>query len=364
MRRTLLALAAMTAFAGAATAQTTVTLFGDVDVQARYVKNDSQTQKQLATDGNSSSRLGFRGIEDLGGGLRAGFWLEASLQADAGGGGSNTTTTALGAAATTVTNRFWHRRSTVSLMGDFGEIRLGRDTTPSWDTFADYDPFGTVGVGNKGQIYAAPTPTGAFGGASGPGQLSDIDTRVRSDNMVSYILPSTLGGLYGKFSVAAGEGVYGKRYIGGMTGYAAGPLDVRGAYSTTRASPTTDFTTGAIAGSMIFGPAKLILEYQQTKLNSVVPYKDVFMTVAGTLTLGPGTLKGSYTHLNGDGSRDADQFAVGYVYDVSKRTALYTTYAYIKNKAGAQFVTANISGFTAPLGSKNSGFDLGLRHSF
>ena len=91
MKRSLLALAALTAFAGAASAQSSVTLFGIVDVNARNVKNGSNGDiYNLNTDGNASSRLGFRGVEDLGGGLRAGFWLEAALAADNGtiGGGN------------------------------------------------------------------------------------------------------------------------------------------------------------------------------------------------------------------------------------------------------------------------------------
>ena len=73
MKKSLLALAVLGAYAGLATAQSSVTLFGIVDLNARYVKNDGQSKRlSLSTDGISSSRLGFRGIEDLGGGLRAG----------------------------------------------------------------------------------------------------------------------------------------------------------------------------------------------------------------------------------------------------------------------------------------------------
>src|SRR5688572_8937355 len=91
MKKSLLALAVLGTFAGVASAQSTVTLFGVVDVNARATKNgDADRLKTLSTDGNASSRLGFRGVEDLGGGLSAGFWLEAGLAADTGGlGGSN-----------------------------------------------------------------------------------------------------------------------------------------------------------------------------------------------------------------------------------------------------------------------------------
>src|ERR1700704_2312288 len=106
MKKSLLALAVLGAFAGAASAQSSVTLFGVVDVNAKSVKNDAVTTRQLGTDGLASSRLGFRGIEDLGGGLQAGFWIEGALSPDTGG-----------------TGQTWARRSTVSLIGGFGEVR-------------------------------------------------------------------------------------------------------------------------------------------------------------------------------------------------------------------------------------------------
>src|SRR5690349_21044336 len=117
MKKSLLALAVLGAFAGVASAQSSVTLFGIVDVNLRYVKNgDDRAQKQLGTDGINSSRLGFRGVEDLGGGLKAGFWIEGAISPDVGTSGGQT----------------WQRRSTVSLLGNFGEVRLGRDYTPTF----------------------------------------------------------------------------------------------------------------------------------------------------------------------------------------------------------------------------------------
>src|SRR6185295_1716498 len=93
MKKSLLALAVLGAFAGVASAQSSVTLYGTVDVAGRYVKADGQDRRlSLATDGINSSQLGFRGVEDLGGGLRAGFNLLASVgvdDGDAGGGQAN-----------------------------------------------------------------------------------------------------------------------------------------------------------------------------------------------------------------------------------------------------------------------------------
>lgn len=192
MKKSLVALAVLGGFAGMAAAQSSVTLFGVVDVAATYVKNDDAKQKKLTSGGNSTSRLGFRGVEDLGGGLKASFWLESHINVDDGTQNSS--------------GKFWHRRSTVSLSGGFGEVRLGRDLLPTWTAFANYDPFGTVGVGDKGRLF------NVYGGAA---------TKIRADNIIAYFLPSTLGGIYGQVSVAAGEGNDANKYVGGRLGYKA-----------------------------------------------------------------------------------------------------------------------------------------------
>ena len=83
MKKSLLALAVLGAFAGVASAQSSVTLYGTIDLNAKYVKNDGSAKRlSLSQDGINSSQLGFRGIEDLGGGLKAGFVLLAGVNAD------------------------------------------------------------------------------------------------------------------------------------------------------------------------------------------------------------------------------------------------------------------------------------------
>src|SRR3954468_16172170 len=133
MKKSLLALAVLGAYAGVASAQSSVTLYGTLDVNGRYVKADGQARRYSeGTDGINSSQLGLRGVEDLGGGLRAGFTLLSGINVD--DGKSNAT-------------RFWNRRSTVSLFGNFGEVRLGRDYTPTFWNMTIFDAFGTNGLG-------------------------------------------------------------------------------------------------------------------------------------------------------------------------------------------------------------------------
>jgi predicted porin len=348
MKKSLLVLAALGAFAGAASAQSSVTLFGIVDVNARYTKNGDLKVKSLSTDGINSSRLGVRGIEDLGGGLKAGFWLESAVNPDSG---------------TSNATRFWHRRSTVSLIGNFGEIRIGRELTATFTGFADYDTFGTNGVADVGHFNASGPSVGA----------ANTDTVTRSDNMVSYYTPA-LGGFYARGSVAAGEGTAGKKHIAGRVGYAAGPLDVSGTYGTTEETLAGDkYKKGIVGASYDFGAVKVLAFGAQAKyLNQ----KQNVIQVGASVPVGASTFRAGYVRVDAKGTNnagksvdadDANQFAVGYQYDLSKRTALYSTYAQIKNKGAAKYAVAGGSATSAPNiagGQKSQGFEAGIRHSF
>jgi len=214
MKKSLLALAALTAFAGVASAQSSVTLFGVVDVAARNTKNGTLSVKSLSQDGNASSRLGFRGVEDLGGGMKAGFWIEGAISPDTGG-----------------TGQTWQRRSTVSLMGGFGEVRLGRDYTPTFCNHTVFDPFGTNGIGSQTNLMTPLGVTSVLGNGA--------TTLVRANNTIGYFLPA-MGGLYGQVQVAAGENTPGNKYIGGRIGYAAGPVNVALALGNTEVTGTRD----------------------------------------------------------------------------------------------------------------------------
>lgn len=353
MKKTMFTLAALGAFATAASAQS-VTVFGVIDLAAQYTDNGgAQPIYSLSQDGNASSRLGFRGVEDLGGGLRAGFWIEGAFGADTGCGGAT-----LGAlTAATCTAQTWQRRSTVSLLGAFGEIRLGRDYVPTFWSLVDFSPFGYNGIGS---------PAGT---ASTLG--SGAQTFVRANNTIAYFLPP-LGGLYGQATIAAGEGATGNKYAGARVGYSAGPVNVAGAYARTAKTGTMAdaYTVWNVAASYKFGVVTL-----QGYLGKYTYLdRDEQQGLVGLVApIGPGTLKASYIRTRGDlgptgRSLDADQFAVGYVYDLSKRTALYATYAQIANKgntaSGTLFSVGNgsLDGFLG--GQTSTGAQFGVRHGF
>jgi predicted porin len=363
----LVALAVLAGIAASASAQSSVTLFGVVDLAARSVKNGDNSVKSLASGGINTSRLGFRGVEDLGGGLLAGFWLESGINADSGTSSDTSTAaavakaptaTALGSGATSATTgRFFNRRSTLSLSGGFGEVRLGRDFTPSYTGSADFDTFGDNGVAAYSKFFTT------FG--------STVDTNTRADNLVSYFLPSGLGGLYGSVAAAAGEGSSGKKYAGGRIGYAAGPLNVSLALGQTTVSQpqTTDdkYKVFDVGASYDLGVVKLNGYYTQNKLASV---KVAVYNLGASVPLGLGSVRVGYTKANASGrlgitsieANDASQWALGYVYNLSKRTALYTTYARVTNKGSASYVVA--SSPAAVAGAKSTGYEFGVRHSF
>ena len=327
---------ALVATAAGAQAQSSVTIFGLVDANARSVTTNGTTVRQLGTDGNNFSRLGFKVEEDLGGGLRAGAWLESALNADTG--------------TINVSGKFWHRRSTVSLYGPYGELRIGRDLDATFWNRSIFDPFGATGVGSQFNLVSA------LG--------SGAATLLRADNAISYYTPSGLGGFYGQLEVAAGEGVAGNSYKGARIGYQQGPLNVAVAYSTTGTATADDFKVMNIGTSYNFGVATAmalthVAKYAAKKQTNwqvglSVPVFDV------------GELKASYQRADASGAgtdaNDARQFAVGYVYNLSKRTALYGTYAAINNGGAAAFVVGTPP--AAAAGKASKGYEFGVRHAF
>lgn len=336
-------LAVFAAVSGGAYAQSSVTLFGIVDEAARYTKNGDLKLKSLVSGGINTSRFGVRGVEDLGDGLKAGFWLESGFNADSG--------------SINDTGRFWSRRSTVSLIGSFGEVRLGRDYTPTYTGFADFDLFGDNGVAASGK----------FNSSLGTAR----DTGTRADNQIMYLLPSNIGGVYGRAAVAAGEGTAGKKYYGGRIGYAAGPFDVSVSYGQTTVAPLLGedkFKDANIGASYDLGVVKLVGYYAQNKFAN---QKLARYSLGVSAPIGLGIVKASYTRANASGTNavgtnldanDADQFAVGYVYNLSKRTAVYGTAAYVKNKGAAAF---NVNSALALAGGqKSTGAEVGIRHAF
>ncbi len=336
-------------------AQSSVTLFGILDVAVQSLKADGVgSSTRLASGSNQPSRLGFRGQEDLGGGLKASFWIEGTIAADSGIGGSNNTNNQSTGAVPAGGFQF-DRRSTVSLGSSLGELRLGRDYVPTYWNASRADPFSANGVGSDRNLV-------------GVGAVSSV-TWVRASNSVGYFLPDNLGGVYGQAMYAMGENLSntanksGGRYVGARVGYAKGAVDAALATGKTTYR-TGDFTVTNLYGSYNFGPVKVSGLWNESKFDAPANLKQRDYVLGAVVPVGLGQIDLSYvrsritTSPTGAG---AEQFAIGYLYNLSKRTAPYVHYAQVKNKGGATFTNGGVA--PTPNGS-TAGFEVGIRHFF
>jgi predicted porin len=354
--RPALVVAALSSVASLAHAQGTVEMFGLVDIGYLYTSADGNgSVASINTDGNTSSRLGFRGTEDLGGGLKAAFWLEAALSPDTGLGGNSSTNNkdSVGGGGTT-----FGRRTTLSLVGSFGEVRLGRDYVPSFNNLTvSMHPFGTNGVGNAGQLFYQVNTGG-----------TTARTNVRASNSIGYFLPAGLGGFTGHFMYAMGEQASNAgataddgNHVGARIGYRSGALNMAIATGTTKYA-TGDFTQSNFAINYQFGPAKLMYLWGK---NDVGVTSTTSNMVGTQYKVGTGEVRFAYTTLKADKvANDATQWAVGYVHDLSKRTALYANYSQLSNDGtGTKFTVGSGNNTTTP-GGGSTGYEFGVRHSF
>ena len=351
MKRSLIALAAL-AVVSAASAQSSVTIFGVVDATVAIGNGDTSNKTQLTNSGYNSSRLGFRGVEDLGGGLKAKFWLEAGVMNDNGAGAAtNVNNQGAGGALAGMNGSqglTFNRSSWVSVEGSMGEIRLGRDYTPQFWSFTVYDPFGTNGVGTTQALNSS------AGGV----------TIVRASNSVAWKSPSY-----------SGFGIWAQTYFGENASSAAsqagdgsairvsydqGPLSLAFAVSKTTTGAGTDVTSTNVAGSYNMGVAQLMAFWNKDENTGA---KDVTgYTIGALVPVAPaGTVRVSFSNSdNGNGAK-TDKFALGYVHDMSKRTALYGTFASLSNSGGA---AQALNGAATPANGSSTGFDVGVRHAF
>ena len=355
MKKSLIALAVL-ASSGAAMAQSSVTLFGIVDTGIGYVnKADASGDSKygMHTSGNATSRIGFRGVEDLGGGLKAGFWLEGEIFGDDGNSaGFN-----------------FKRRSTVQLSGNFGEVRLGRELTPGYSKTMSYDLFGQIGIG---QFMGWRDWNGSAATAT-----TDA-TGVRSSNMISYYTPN-MGGLNAGLGYGFDEQTKGHagRYIGGYVAYDNGPLSVAVSYDdrdsigggTGAGAWTADRSALTLGGSYNLNVVKLNAIVQQTKDKPTVGSNRKYNAymLGASAPVGAGEVKLQYTMYDQKAiDSKAHQLALGYVHNLSKRTAVYGTVAFLKNKDASNLGLSNKQLNTAGPGAGKSqtGLQVGIRHAF
>ena len=344
MKKSILALAILGAISGAAVAQSSVTVFGILDVGVRSVTNGDITMKQLSNNGYSANQLGFRGVEDLGDGLKAAFWLEAAVSPD------------LGTASASLNNdKFFSRRATVALITNYGEVRLGRDLNASYLNLGTFDAFGNLGLGSNLNLIST------LG--------SGATTLVRTDNAISYFTPPTLGGFYGQLMAAPGEGNPGTRYRAARIGFSDGKMNVSASIGETGTATNDNFTLANLGASYDFGVVKVMGIYNQTEYGAK---KQVVMGLGANAPINDfWQIRASAQRVNASGAgtdaNDANLYAVGGIYLLSKRTALYGTASRISNKGAAFYSVNSITSLplsTAATGRTSSGYEFGIRHGF
>lgn len=356
MKRALITLAALAACLEQASAQSSVTIYGTLDLSARYVKNDGSARRlSLAQDGLNANQLGFRGSEDLGGGLKAGFTLLAGVNPDTG----------------TTNAKFFNRRSTVSLSNALGEVRLGRDYTPSnWNPLL-FDPFAPSSIGsslNVTRLFTGLTTTG-------PGSVAAVNTYIRADNSIGYFLPDNLAGFYGQAMAAAAEAGSNTnlgRYLGARVGWSGGPANVAGAYGETRVIGTgAKIRLWNVAASYEIKPFKLMAQFNDDRDGRpALNVRERRWLLGGVYSIDVSEIHASWVRSTANIGPDASLYAIGYVYNLSKRTALYGTGSWLKNgggsAAGGNFSVAAGTSVTAPptRGGDSRGLEFGLRHFF
>lgn len=322
MKKSLLALAVLSAFAGAASAQSSVTLSGGIDAAIQRVNGEWN----MSTGNSGRTNFTLSGREDLGGGMSAFFVMNYRFNQGTGQGTSAYTTSS-----------FW-RQTWVGLAGGFGNVRLGR-MLPVLQTFnGDFDPFGTETVGS--------THTG--------GLNAGLAGSARVNNAIYYTSPA-LGGLTVHANIAAGDqqivsgtgatatlGSGTERPVGLGVNWAAGPVRVALAYDRN----ARDEKTKGLYGSFNAGFATFMAQWEN---GDVSPTTDVSVwSIGARVPMGAAVLKAGYRN-NSD--LEQKKLGVGVDYNLSKRTIVYADVA--KQSGDGYSSTA-----------KKAQFDVGIWHKF
>jgi len=413
MQKKIIALAVAGLVSGGAFAQASnVTIYGTLDVGLQTMSTGFGSKTSVVAGGLTASRLGFKGEEALGGGMKAIWTLETGLAQDNGiAGGANQ---ALGAnqanSSSTVTggSQFFSRTAWAGLAGGFGELTFGRQYTSSYlGAAAVIDPVG-------GGLYA----NGA--------QIAGGGMQTRVNNSVVYKTP-TMAGFKAHFTWTAGlennvnteivsASATGAACVPGAAvvcsndkagrgwdlgvGYGAGPLNAlvttwsnNGVSYAAGATPATLETglvknTGWLLGANYdFKVAKIHAGYISSKKQggnyenvTVALNKSTAYMLSAVVPAGGGKVVANYLSFNDKSvfDRDLSAWSIGYLYDLSKRTTLYVDYGKLSNNANsastfinagdAVGVTSGAAGSpaapSATAGFDPSGFMVGVRHSF
>lgn len=348
--------------AGSASAQSQVTIYGIVDTGVVYTTNanaaGNSVFKMPTLTGEFPSRIGFKGTEDLGGGLQALFVLEGGFGVDTGTMGQG--------------NRLFGRQSFVGLKGGWGQLMLGRQANMTYFSTLKSDVLGP-------NIFS----------------ISSLDSylpNARSDNAIGYMgtfSGVTVGATYsfGRDTSTAGgpaaTGCAGEvagnakacRQVTGLLGYdnsnygASVSYDIMygntGAAGGLSSSDNTDQRI-ILSGYANVGSVKIglgVLDRKTRAAAGVNTNSDLYYLGATWPISAALVLDGQVSRLNVKGSGNKSTLSVARLtYNLSKRTALYSSLGYIKN--GGLAAIAIDAGGTVGTGKNQAGVMMGIKHMF
>ena len=380
MRKSLLAVAVLGAFAGTAMAAD-VTLYGLVDTglvytHAKYNKGEGLDSKkirqfEMKSGNQSGSRWGLKGTEDLGNGYKVGFVLETQFTSDNGMEKSDT---------------FFHRQSTLDVSGGFGQVYFGRLGAPM---------NGTGTIGKAGQLSAFGTSWGDYAANVGSTMVADT---VRN-NVIAYVTPNFAGFQgYAYYSMGSNDSAENKsvgneRYAAIAATYKNGPLSLfanvdRIFYAhgvNQHPDHPDDSLTVTFGGNYdfgvvkVYGGAQYFDDVKANKFGAVKTlYADQLTTMGKVKGFGlnlsvsapvfGGTAMAGVSYLDGKQAKVVDEVkydfnrarvSVGYTYPFSKRTNVYAVAGYGKDE-----LKDKSEGSSAKIKADYATAMVGLRHSF
>ena len=316
MKKSIVALGAALACLGAAHAQSSVTVNGLVDAYAGSMRlaGASGRTNVVGSGGMTTSWFGFRGTEDLGGGLKANFMLNSFFQTDTG----SPTRQIPG-------DTFFSRDAFVGLSGGFGEVKLGRTMAPNFLPTIILNPYGDSFTVSPLVLHANVPNVGA----GWFNQTTPVDTGW--NNQIVYSTPS-FGGLKANVHYQFGEqaGKTGKNNVGVNVLYFGGPLTLAGFYENAQIKYTDNTvmakkTDWMFGGAYDFNVVKVYATYGQAKTDDVITNKRSTISLGGDIPVssaGKIKLAVARTKLDNVDLRRTTT-SIGYDHNLSKRTDLY-----------------------------------------
>jgi predicted porin len=322
MQKKIIALAIAGLVSGAAFAQSNVTVYGIVDTNVDHLTTSGDTtasgnlsRTNVSGSGLYTNRIGFKGSEDLGGGMKANFVIETNLGSDAPIAGAT-----LG-----------DRKMTIGLSGSFGSVDLGRSYTPYFNVLAAGDTFAYAGRGSGNNV---------LGTAAARTANANIQGSVRQSNSIRWDSPKWSGFSAAVMWAAGSENQntatkpYGEA-MGASLAYANGPLKVGYAVDRINAAAVQTAALGdqnrnALTASYNFGPATVVGGYATSKQGDGASVSDFSATLLGVRVpvSAAGLVRVQWARLDDRKVTNVDSsfWSVGYAHSMSKRTTAYVNF--------------------------------------